>query len=505
MKSSGRESKWAPVFSALTGLYSGNFKGQEVTRINNETDCFTDIIKDNYAYSDLKPRGHYTSSPEMVKYFKAFRYFTTILIKDQEALKALNLLPPEIILFAERWINSYSGFIAPSWSPLVWNNLKRSAPNYCQSPQIELTVFPLSWGFDNEVLHSTVYHLNAPAELQVKGPEGERMLPTGLDLATVCGNGFAERLLESDYKKYPPLRKVINNLKKNFKANSVRSDQSENLYSQWINAIAVQWADSVNSVNGIKDREIWNAKRLQTGFSAWATLRHATVLVNERTAAECGEGGFEEILMRAPRGYVEPDPHSFASIADLFDSAIKYVSKTIKDKSDINESNSSAEQSLYDGIVNRLKEAAQEARTFQSLAEKEIKGQNLSNEDNEKILYVARTGEHLFLVFNSLSNKDYALSEPDPIAKITDVAGDGVLSPYLMSAVGNAMEWNYIVPFYGRHQIVKGSIYSYYEFKSNQIINDIEWREKVTKQEYLPWIKPYLTEQNASGMAKTYY
>ena len=505
LKSSGRESKWAPVFSALTGLYSGNFKNQEVMRINNETDCYTDIIRDNYAYSNLKPRGHYTSSPEMGRYFKAFRYFTSILNKDQETLKALNLLPTEIISFAERWINSYSGFIAPPRSPLVWNNLKKAAPNYCQSPQTKFTVFPLSWGFDNEVLYSTVYHLNDPAELQVKGVEGERMLPSGLDLAAVCGNGFAERLLDSDYKKYPPLRKVIDNLKKNFKVNSGGSDQKVNLYSQWINAIAVQWADSVNSVNGIKDREIWNAKRLQTGFGTWATLRHATVLVNERTAAECGEGGFEEILMRAPRGYVEPDPHTFASIADLFDSAIKYVSKTIADKSDINESNTSAQQSLYHGIVNRLKEAAQEARMFQSLAEKEIKGQNLSNEENEKILYVARTGEHLFLVFNSLSNKDYALSDPDPIAKITDVAGDGILSPYLMSAVGNAMEWNYIVPFYGRHQIVKGSIYSYFEFKSNQIVNDTEWREKFSKQEFLPWIKPYITEQKASGMANTYY
>ena len=505
MKNSKRESKWAPVFSALTDLYSGNFKNQEVTRINNETNCYTDIIKDNYAYSDLKPRGHYTSSPEMVKYCKAFRYFTTILKKDQEALKALNLLPSEIISFAEKWIISYSGFISPSKSPLVWHNLKQVAPNYCQSPQTKLTVFPLSWGFDNEVLYSTVYHLNAPAELKVEGPEGERMLPSGLDLATVCGNGFAEKLLESDYKKYPPLRKVIDNLKKNFKANSNKSDLGGNLYNQWINAIAVQWADTVNSINGINDREIWNTKRLQTGFGTWATLRHATILVNERTAAECGEGGFEEILMRAPRGYVEPDPHTFASIADLFDSAIKYVSKTIADKSDINESDSSAERSLYDGIVNRLKEAAQEARTFQSLAEKEIKGQNLSNEENEKILFVARTGEHLFLVFNSLSNKDYALSDPDPIAKIADVAGDGVLSPYLMSAVGNAMEWNYIVPFYGIHQIVKGSIYSYYEFKSNQILNDIEWRKKVSKQEFLPWIKPYITEQKASGMANTYY
>jgi len=139
------------------------------------------------------------------------------------------------------------------------------------------------------------------------------------------------------------------------------------------------------------------------------------------------------------------------------------------------------------------------------MAEKERRGESLTNEENEKILYVSRVGEHLFLVFNSLSNKDYALSTPDPIAKIADVAGDGKISPYLMSAVGNPMEWDYIVPFYGRHQIVKGSIYSYYEFESRLLLNDKEWREKVTKQEYLPWIKPFITNQSASGMAKTCY
>jgi len=156
---------------------------------------------------------------------------------------------------------------------------------------------------------------------------------------------------------------------------------------------------------------------------------------------------------------------------------------------------------LYDGIIERLKEAASEARTFQKMAEKERRGESLTNEENEKILFVAGTAEHLFLVFNSLSNKDYALSNPDPIAKIADVAGGNIVYkiPYLMSAVGNTMEWNYTVPFFGRHQIVKGSIYSYYEFSSDKSLTDQEWREKVETQEILPWIKPFVTYESASS------
>lgn len=501
-----KNSKWDKVFTVLQEFKSNsNSKNQEVQKIANATDGISEITNKNYSFSDLKPRGHYTSTPEMEKYFKAFRYFTTILSKDEEALKELEQLPNEITKFAEAWIKSYSGFIAPSRSQMVWKDLKQTIPLYCKHPKDTKTIFPLSWGFDNEVLFSTVYHQNSPEELQVKGPGGFRLIPSGLDLASAFGNQFAESLLQSDFEKYPPLKKVINNLRENYKTNANKADFKENIYNRWLNAMAIQWADTVGSTNGDKDKTLWQTKRLQTGLATWATLRHATVLVNERGVAECGEGGFEEILMRAPRGYVEPDPYTFAAIAELFVDAVKYVSKSIVDKSDIAESYNTEKRSLYDGIVSRLKEAAQEAKAFQAMAEKERKGIELTNDENEKILYVARVAEHLFLVFNSLSNKDYALSNPDPMPKIADVFGDGIISPFLMAAVGNSIEWNHIVPFYGRHQIVKGAVYSYYEFESGQILNDEEWRKKVNNQEFLFWLKPFITKQTANEMAKTGY
>jgi len=511
LRKTNNNSAWAPVFTALNDLQSGNLNNPEVARILKEQDAKSEITKEDYTYSDLKPRGHYTSSPEMEKYFRAFRYFTTIYKEKNHLLKELNSLPKEIISHAEEWINSYAGFIAPSRSPLVWDNLKTNVPDYCKYPCKDLTIFPLSWGFDNEIFYSTVYHQNLPPELQITGPNGPRMHPSGLDLAAVLGSGIADKVLQIDYEKYPPLRKVIGNLKENFKTNKNNPQQKDNLYSQWINAASIQWADSIESTNGAKDKAIWQTKRLQTGLATWATLRHATILVNERTAAECGEGGFEEILMRAPRGYVEPDPATFSKIAELFDTAIKYVAKSTSKKSDIQgtdfdnpDYNNQGKRSLYEGITARLKEAAKDARAFQTMAEKERKGAALSNEEYEKILYVARTAEHLFLIFNSLSNKDYALSNPDPVAKIADVAGGG-MTPYLMAAVGYPLEWDYIVPYYGRRQIVKGSVYSYYEFVSDKILNDEEWRENAKSQEILPWLKPFHTSKECSGMPETSY
>ena len=253
--------------------------------------------------------------------------------------------------------------------------------------------------------------------------------------------------------------------------------------------MAVQWADSINPM-GNYGKEIWQVKRLQTGLATWATLRHATVLVNERVAAEAGEGGFEDILMKSPRGCVEADPYTFKEIANLFQELLKTASKL--------KSNTAAQQAVYNGLIERLKEAGEESLLFSAMAEKERKGEKLTDQEYEKILYVARVAEHLFLIFRSLEEKEYGLSTPDPIGKIADVADNG-LDTYLMAAVGNPMEWNYIVPYFGRHQIVKGSIYSYYEFESQELLNDEEWRERINKQAVLPWVKPYITRQRTNA------
>jgi len=494
---SNSASVWKSVLTTLIAFEEGNDASTEVKLINQEQNGISSITGDLYAYSDLKPRGHYTSSPEMMRYFKAFRYFTTICKSNKAAMQEWNKVPSDVSGYAEKWIGSYSGFLAPTRATLVWSDQKSEIPAYCEHPATDKALFPLSWGFDNEVLNTTVYHDNWPLDQQIRNGSKDRLLPSGLDLAAALGNDFAENLLQSDYQNYPNLKKVIQNLKKNFKDKaSVGTDKSD-LYSKWINALAVQWSKPQQ-----KGNKLWSAKRLQTGLASWATLRHATILVNERTSAECGEGGYEEILMRAPRGYVEPDPETFAALAALFESALQFVPTSISDKPDNDEGGQAENKSLYDGIVKRLKDAAKDAKDFQAMAQKEINGENLSNSENEKILYTARMAEHLFLIFNSLSNKEYALSNPDPMAKIADVAGEG---EYLMVAVGNSMEWDHIVPFYGRHQIVKGSVYSYYEFPSNSILTDEEWRSLVSQQTLTTWIKPYVTDQKAADRSETHY
>jgi hypothetical protein len=494
-------SHWKPVFRALADLRSKDARNPETARIRKaEARQYSETLGVEVDYGELKPRGHYASSAEMKDYFKAFRYLTSAYARDPqkaEIISQLKGLPREIQNQALAWIGRYDGLIPPSRSPLVWKERNPNHTTRARRPNPIPSLFPLAWGFDNEVLYSTVFHLHQPRADRIAGPGGERMSPSGLDLAAVLGNHFADTLLKTEYQKYPPLRKAVENLRKRFGPADRSSLENDNLYDRWISALAFQWADDAQSPNGTKDERIWQAKRLQTGLASWATLRHTTALVNERTDAQCGEGGFEEIILRAPRGYVEPDPRTFQAIAGLFDLAVKHVAHNVLKAPDMpyarDESNKGLE-SLRQGIIRRFKRTAEKARLFQSIAEKEIRGTPLNSQDYEEILFVGRVAEHHFLVFKSLGSKNYALSLPDPIAKIAEVAG-GQFAPFLMVAVGKPVEWDHIAPYFGRRQIVKGAVYGYYEFKSNRLLNDQEWRGMKESQARPAWVQPFFSDR----------
>jgi len=125
----------------------------------------------------------------------------------------------------------------------------------------------------------------------------------------------------------------------------------------------------------------------------------------------------------------------------------------------------------------------------------------LSDSDYEEILYVGRIAEHHFLVYKSLANKDLALSVPDPMPKVADVASDGA-GKLLEVAVGNPLEWDQIVPYFGRREIVKGAAYSYYEFTTNSPMTDEAWRKKVDSQARPAWLQPYVSGAGGSCLIK---
>ncbi len=492
------DSPWTLVFSTLANM--GKAPGEnenvaaELQLIQKAGGReFSPVLGKPVDYGELKPRGHYNSSEAMKTYFKAFKYLTS-LAGEALPLDDPENMPPELKAMAHSWVAAYNFFIAPPRSPVFCEDTFEPPP-FARHPLQQVRLFPLSWGVDNEVLLSTVFHEDWPVAEQVKGPSGPRLLPSGLDIASALGSGLATALLSSEIEKYPPLRKTLENLRVRLAKAGKGAGDEANLYNRWIAALALQWADDVAPPGASPDQELWRAKRLQTGLASWATLRHATVLVNERTSAECGEAGFEPILLTPPRGYVEPDPRTFDAIGALFRSMEQRVKSWAPSPKDtIRGADDEQGEALREGVIRRLSETAAKAGLFKTVAEKEIKGKPLSNREYEEILLIGRIAEHHFLIFKSLASEQLALSNPDPMPKIADVAGGGPLNlPFLMAAVGRPMEWDHIVPYFGRKQIVKGAVYSYYEFSSERLMNDREWLESLASRQHPEWISAFVS------------
>lgn len=481
-------SPWARLFMSARASRDGATRDEEAQRIRAHAGMAPSrALGEPFDYAELTPRGHYAGKPAAADYFAAMRYLTAAgaKLKDTGPLAKLS---PAVKAKAVAWISVYGPFIAPSRSPEAF---RTSAPprSWVREPGKEPTLFPLSWGFDNEALNSTVFHPSWPAAEQVKGPSGPRLVPSGLDIVAAFGSQLARTLIEAEIAKYPRLEGALDRLA----ARRPRPGEGASLYERWLEALGVQWADeALRSTD--EGREVWGIKRLQTGLASWATLRHATVLVNERSAAECGEGGFEELVMRPPRGAVEADPKTFEAIASLFDAAAGLVESSSGLAGSVPTDDPNGDQKpepLRQGLLKRLRETAAKARSFGAMAAKELRGEALTAKEYEQILYVARAAEHDFLVFKSLASPTLALSHPDPLPKVADVAGGGAV-PLLLAAVGAPLEFDLVVPFFGRRQVVKGAVYAYHELTSRAPMTDEEWRKRAGSEPLVKWAQPYV-------------
>lgn len=452
----------------------------------------SDVLGGVFEYEDLKPRGHYAQNMELSVYFRALRYLAMINFSDKEAQEFRNM-PTDLKQDALSFIKPYLYFIAQSRYELAIDFKGLDKPPYIKHSPQGYRIFPLSWGIDNEILNSTIYHNGWPENEQLG-----KLLPDSLEIATVAGSSFAKGILADQgiFEAEPNLMSVLEDLEARWKAYSPPEDA---LYAKWIQALGTQWAEDVMPTDDSVDIDFWRAKRLQTGLASWTTLRHVTVLVNERVSAECGESGFEPIILEPPLGAVEPDPDTFMTIADLFDIEINMVKRYLQFRRLLPSEEYDSDKRLREGIIRRLEESRDHALAYRHMALKQIAGEPLSPEEYEKIFYVGRAAEYNFLLFNSLASDKLGISNPDPVQKVVDIAGGGRLqTPYLHAAVGRPAEWDLIVPHFGRRQIVKGVAYTFHQFTEKEILNDEDWIKVVDDKPPVFWTQPYYSEQRLS-------
>jgi Tol biopolymer transport system component len=473
----------------------------EVGRVENAEGSGISFFGNELDYSDFYIRGKYERDKDLQGYFRAikwFQAFTFDLDQDLQRKQAAGILGVAGTAKArpslERIYAIYREMIGESryYNPL---NLKE-LPVTGQLPEFKsglpwvagkkaFRLLPSIYTLDAHVFDELIWHTERPESVQ------GRDLPMGLDIMAAFGSHEARRILLDELKQgqYPnyeqQLAKVTDKIGK-----LSRSDWGANIYQNWLDALASLVQEPDTKSPSFTKSAAWKRKQLNTALGSWVNLRYETIAVVEQVASECGEGGYETINIGKPRGYVEPNPEFFRRLDEGFGKVAIQLEKAI----------SSPE--LKKGVADKIAVFRQHLKSLETIARKELDGVPLTDEEYSEILNIGGTVEHFIVLMGSLdSSKDQAVRNPEPIRKIVDLqkSADGVTRLY--AALGFVNEVNVAVPFYGRRTIVKGPVYSYHEFTSEEALNSEKWRNS-GKQAPPPWLRDYF-EGNSNSSLKT--
>ncbi len=324
-------------------------------------------------FSQCKPRGHYTDSPELERYFRAMMWFgrtdfrlietqedgsqlfnrrqleaavalrellSSELFESQQAIEGVitafvgehdSMTLPQVDQLKEQLsigsVSELAGFSDDQLAQAIVQNgfgTQRIASHYVING-VGAKTLPLSSSFsffgqryviDSHVFSNVVYD-------RAGGGGVMRMMPDPLDVAyAALGNDQAGMLLAPQLEEYayaPDLASM-----------RVLADSegdafwSQNLYNSWLGALrslspaSAQMETAEAPLPSVARTEAWGRRLLNTQLASWAELRHDTILY----AKQSYTGG---VTCEFPDAYVEPYPELFARVKSYADHAVQVL------------------------------------------------------------------------------------------------------------------------------------------------------------------------------------
>ena len=292
-------------------------------------------------YSRFRPRGFYTQSERLKRYFRAVSWLQAIpfrVSKDEELLAILMLGKSissgrieESSLLRKRlssFLNAYNTFIGTgdNWDLMDAADRTRNdfrmdlTDDNLQKWRDWLMAEALSNGAGSKIndrIRSAHYDPEKKPEpefriisayrvpdailfQQTTDPDKfKRPYPEGLEVLTVLGSDFAGRNLNGQKKK---ILKTIEPYKACF--------TGESLYIKYLDVLKTLIDEPDSEAPDFMKTTAWKIKSSNTALSGWAQLRHTWTLQaklnNHSLSAPAG-----------PKGFVEPEPEFFSKMSEL--------------------------------------------------------------------------------------------------------------------------------------------------------------------------------------------
>lgn len=325
-------------------------KGIAISPVVNmfTTESLTDQFQEDY--SQYIPRGHYTSSEQLKKYFKSMMWLGRITFRQKNdsenfsALLVVQAISSDQAAY-KNWSNVYDaiGFIIGNADDLgIYEYLQVAKTSFGELTNENIANPTLQTKFLEDIkklappkINSVPIYdadINADREKQIKGfrfmgqrytidanifqnliyrsvgansQDQKRYLPKSLDVLAAMGSEKAQSILDSegvnDYAKYT---ENMQSLKQTI-ANFEQSVWTANLYSGWLYSIKPLLNPLTGNVPEFMKNDAWVKKDMNTYQGSWTELKHDTLLYTKQSYAEMGAGGNTPLELDF-RGYVEP-------------------------------------------------------------------------------------------------------------------------------------------------------------------------------------------------------
>jgi hypothetical protein len=484
--------------------------GPSVSPIWDRPDLAPDmkLIED---YSQYKPRGHYTRSEELKKYFRGMMWYGRLTFRLTDAFETRRaLLLTQVLRSATAadgtsavtlWENIYDPTVfivgkaddlgyheygtlmdfvfGANAAPQALTDEAKFAQFMAQTKNLPPPQINSMWVWiwqDKEQVTKGFRFMGQRFTLdeyvfgqliwrKVGTDRDPRGLPKGLDFFAAMGSAEADTILnemgETHYENYlTQMAKVKGEV-----AALGQDSWTQNLYWSWLYALQPIIAVKDSRYPAFMRTQAWARKDLQTALGSWTELKHDTILYAKQVMAEMGGGGAEQ----PPHGYVEPNPEAYARLLAL---------------AQMTENGLQADGILSDQTKINIENLIEELTFLKSASERELAGAALTDDEYWHILYWGGVLEQFTLAAaDTMGPIDRDLSD-QKAALIADVAsgpdstGMGIVA--LEEAIGQPT-WIYVVLPDQPWRIAVGAVFTYYEFPvpAASRMTDEEWQAQV--------------------------
>ena len=457
-----------------------------VKAVDGPSNFMADYKEVTFAYSLFRPRGHYTRNHVLEEYFRGMMWLQSVpfgmdhedeinaavmiacVMKDNKSVrdkyekfdrlitylmgKPDNLSIQQVIAEVEKAGLPMEELLKnkQAMSKLkknlenIGNEQTRIRPKFEKTSHNKICIMPQRYQPDAEVLQEMVDYDNKPTL---------RATPKGLDFMAAMGVTAAEKILMEEKTDWKDLGKNLKLMKKRMG----EIDWNENIATQWMQTLKIMNdKDKGGKLPYFMQNPEWSKKDLNAALASWAELKHDAILyAKQPMGAECGGGGPPEPVVK---GYVEPNVAFWKKAIELLDNTEKLLK---------------SQNLLTEKISDATERMREEAKFLLQLSEKELAGEEASEEEYDQLKYIGATFENISLDLlrepkQILSGWTDVQGVDRKVAIVADVytanADNNPDKTILFEAVGDADEIYVVVEIGGYLYLTRGAVLSYREF-----------------------------------------